>query len=51
VEILYSEGGEALAQTAQRSCAYPIPGGAQGRVEWDSVQPEPMGGNQPMAEA
>lgn len=25
-EILYSDGGEALAQTAWRSCVYPITG-------------------------
>jgi len=31
-EILYSEGGEALAQVAQRSCGCPIPGGPQGQV-------------------
>ena len=28
-EILYSEGGEALAQVAQRSCGCPIPGDVQ----------------------
>jgi len=27
-------GGEALAQTAQRSCGCPIPGGVQGQVGW-----------------
>ena len=28
-EILHTEGGEALAQAAQRSCGCPIPGGVQ----------------------
>ena len=31
-KILYSEGGEALAQAAQRSCGCPIPGRALGQV-------------------
>ena len=30
-EILYSEGGEALAQVAQRSCGRPLPGSVQGQ--------------------
>jgi len=34
-KILYSEGGEALAQVAQRSCGCPIiPGGVQGQAGW-----------------
>ena len=33
-EILHSEGGEALAQVAQRSCGCPIPGGVQGQAGW-----------------
>jgi len=32
VKILYCEGGEALAQDAQRSCACPLPGSVQGQV-------------------
>jgi len=31
-EILYSEGGKALAQVAQRSCGCPLPGSVQGQV-------------------
>ena len=27
-----------LAQTAQRGCGCPIPGGDQAQVEWDPVQ-------------
>ena len=30
--ILSGEGGEALAQAAQRSCGCPLPGSAQGQV-------------------
>jgi len=30
--MFYSEGGEALAQAAQRSCGCPLPGRAQGQV-------------------
>jgi len=36
VEIPYSEGSEALAQGAQRSCGWFIPGGIQSQVGWDS---------------
>ena len=39
-----SEGGEALAQAAQRSCGCPIPGGAQGQAGWGFGQPGPVGG-------
>jgi len=38
-EILYCEGGEALAQVAQRSCGCPLPGSVQGQVGWSSEQP------------
>jgi len=38
-EILYSEGGEALAQPAQRSCGCPLPARVQGQVGWGSEQP------------
>jgi len=31
-EIFYDEGGEALAQVAQRSCGCPLPGSVQGQV-------------------
>jgi len=31
-EILHREGGEALAQVAQRSCGCPLPGRVQGQV-------------------
>ena len=40
MKILYSDGGEALAQAVQSSCACPIPGGAQGWVGWGPWQPE-----------
>ena len=49
VEILYSEGSEALAQTAQRSCGCPIPGGVQRQVVWSPWQPGLPGGSQPTA--
>ena len=32
-----SEGGEALAQVAQRSCGFPLPGSVQGQVGWSSL--------------
>jgi len=38
-EILYSEGGVALAQVAQRSCGCPLPGRVQGQVGRGSEQP------------
>jgi len=38
-EILYCEGGEALAQGAQRSCGCPLPGSVQGQVGWGFVHP------------
>jgi len=37
------EGGETLAQVAQRSCGCPIPGGVQCQVGWDFGQPDLMG--------
>ena len=38
-EILPCEGGEALAQAAQRSCGCPLPGRVQGQVGWGFGQP------------
>ena len=38
-EILPLEGGETLAQVAQRSCGCPLPGSVQGQVGWSSEQP------------
>jgi len=38
-EILPHEGGETLAQVAQRSCGCPLPGSVQGQVGWSSEQP------------
>ena len=38
-EILYSEGGEALDQVAQRSCGCPLPGSVQGQAGWGFEQP------------
>jgi len=38
-EILHHEGGETLAQVAQRSCGCPLPGSVQGQVGWSSEQP------------
>ena len=38
-EILHHEGGEALAEAAQRSCGYPLPGRAQGQVGRGWEQP------------
>jgi len=39
LEILPREGGETLAQVAQRSCGYPLPGSVQGQVGWGFEQP------------
>ncbi|KAK4822058.1 hypothetical protein QYF61_008867, partial [Mycteria americana] len=39
-EIFYNEGGEALAQVAQRGGRCPIPGNIQGQVGWGSEQPD-----------
>ena len=38
-EVLHCEGGEALAQVAQRGCGRPIPGSVQGQVGWGFEQP------------
>jgi len=38
-EILYSEGGEAVEQVAQRSCGCPLPGSVQGQAGWGFEQP------------
>jgi len=38
-EILYSEGGEALPQVAQRSRGCPLPGSAQVQAGWGFEQP------------
>jgi len=38
-EILPHEGGETLAQAAQRSCGCPLPGSVQGQVGWGSEHP------------
>ena len=37
-EVLHCEGGEALAQVAQRGCGCPIPGSVQGQVGWGFEQ-------------
>ena len=39
MDILYSEGGEALAQAAKKCCGYPIPGGIQLQAGWGPGQP------------
>jgi len=36
---LFTEGGKALAQVAQRSCGCPLPGSVQGQVGWGLEQP------------
>jgi len=38
-EILYSEGSEALAQAARRSCGCSIPGSVLGWVGWGMDNP------------
>ena len=47
--FLYWEGGEAVAQAAQRSCECPIPGGAQGQVGWTLGSMSWWGAALPMA--
>ena len=37
--VLHCEGGEALAQVAQRGCGCPIPGSVQGQAGWGFEQP------------
>lgn len=49
--MIYSEDGEAVAQTAQRSCTCPIPESVQGQVGQGPAQPELGGGSQLMAGA
>jgi len=39
-DLFYSEGGETLAQVAQRVGRCPIPGNIQGQVGWGSEQPD-----------
>jgi len=48
-EILYCEGGEALAQVAQRSCGCPLPGSVQGQVRWGFEHPRLVKVSLPMA--
>jgi len=38
------EGGEALAQVAQRSCGCPLLGSVQGQVGWGFGHPGPVEG-------
>jgi len=40
----FTQGGEAPAQAAQRSCGCPIPGGVQGQIGWASGQSDLVGG-------
>jgi len=39
-EIFYHEGGETLAQVAQRGGGCPMPGNIQGQVRWGSEKPD-----------
>ena len=39
---VFTEGGEALAQAAQRGCGCHIPGGVHSQVGWGPGQPVPM---------
>jgi len=39
-EMFYNEGGETLAQVAQRGGRCPIPGNIQGQVGWGSEKPD-----------
>jgi len=41
-EILYRRSDEVLAQTAQRGCRCPIPGGVQDKFGWGPGQPGPV---------
>jgi len=47
--IFLTQGGEALAQAAQRSCGGSIPGCVRGQAGWGPGQPDPVGGNPAMA--
>jgi len=40
-DISYAEGGETLAQVAQRGGRCPSPGNTQGQVGWSLEQPDP----------
>jgi len=40
--ILYDDGGETLAQVAQRCWGYQIIGSVQGQVGWGFEQPDPV---------
>ena len=40
-EAFYDEGGEALAQVAQRNCGWPITGNVQSQVGWGFEQADP----------
>ena len=44
MEILHSEGGEALEQVAQIICGCPIPGGDQGQAGRGPGQSDLVGG-------
>ena len=39
-EIFYDEGGETLAQVAQRGCGGPTPGNTERQAGWGSEQPD-----------
>ena len=39
MEVLHTEGGDALKQVAQGGCGCPIPGGIQGQAGCGSGQP------------
>ena len=46
---LHCEGGEVLAQAAQRNCGYPIPGGVPSQAGWGFGQSVQTGVSFPMA--
>jgi len=41
-KVFCNEGGETLAQVAQRGRRCPIPGNIQGQVGWGSKHPDPV---------
>jgi len=41
-KFFYNEGGETLAQVAQRGGRWPIPGNIPGQVGWGSELPNPV---------
>lgn len=43
-EIIHYEGGEVLAQVAQKSCGCHISGSAQDQAGWGFKQPAPVEG-------